>query len=175
MCYFASLDRYIGEGPNKEGGMAMDRETVLELFDRYADTVYRVSLGYLRSPQEAEDAVQSVFLKLLEGKGQAYPGKERAFLIKITINHCKDVLRAARQYADTPLEDLALAAPEEDRELLRAVMGLQKKYRSVVVLHYFEGYSYREISQFLHIGPSAVSMRLHRAKSILKKQIGGNL
>ena len=72
----------------------MEQETVLELFDRYADMVYRIALSYLRSPQEAEDVVQTVFLKLLEGGMIVYPGKERAFLTKVTINHC--TLRATR-------------------------------------------------------------------------------
>ena len=68
-----------------EGGAPMEQETVLELFDRYADMVYRIALSYLRSPQEAEDVVQTVFLKLLEGGMIVYPGKERAFLTKVTI------------------------------------------------------------------------------------------
>lgn len=150
----------------------MDRETVLELFDRYADTVYRTALGYLRSPQEAEDVVQAVFLKLLEGKAVAHEGKERAFLTKITVNHCKNILRSAKRYVDSPLEELALLAPPEERELFFAVMELPEKYRSVVTLHCLEGYSFREIAQLLHIGPSAVSMRLFRAKNILKQQFG---
>ena len=60
----------------------------------------------------------------------------------------------------------------EDRDIFHAVMEQPEKYRTVVSLHYFEGYSFREIAEFLHIGISAVSMRLHRAKNILKKQLG---
>lgn len=150
----------------------MDRDTVLALFDRWADTVYRVALGYLRSPQEAEDAVQTVFLKLLEGGVEVFPGKERAFLTKITINHCKNVLSAARRHESVPLDEVELPIPPEDRELLRAVMELPEKYRAVVTLHYFEGYSCQEIAQLLHTGASAVSMRLHRARGMLQKQLG---
>lgn len=150
----------------------MERETVLELFDRYGDMVYRTALGFLRSSQEAEDVVQAVFLKLLEGKAVAHEGKERAFLTKITVNHCKNILRSAKQYVDSPLEELALLAPPEERELFLAIMELPEKYRSVVTLHYLEGYSFREIAQLLHIGPSAVSMRIFRAKDILKQQLG---
>lgn len=150
----------------------MDRETVLELFDRYGDMVYRVALSYLRSPQEAEDVAQTVFLKLLEGSAAAYPGKERAFLTKVTVNRCKDILRSAKRYVDTPLEDLVLLAPSEDRDLFRVILELPEKYRVVVALHYLEGYSFREIAQILHISPSAVSMRLHRARGILKQQLG---
>ena len=150
----------------------MDRETVLGLFDSYGDMVYRIALSYLRSPQEAEDVVQTVFLKLLEGSAVAHVGKERAFLTKVTVNRCKDLLRRARQYADIPLEELVLLAPPEEQDLFRTMMELPEKYRVVVALHYLEGYSLREIAQILHISPSAVSMRLHRARGILKQQLG---
>ena len=150
----------------------MEQETVLELFDRYADMVYRIALSYLRSPQEAEDVVQTVFLKLLEGGMIVYPGKERAFLTKVTINHCKNLLTAAKKHEAIPLDEAVLLIQPEDRDIFYAVMELPEKYRAVVSLHYFEGYSFREISEFLHIGISAVSMRLHRAKNILKKQLG---
>ena len=150
----------------------MEQKIVLELFDRYADMVYRVALSYLRSPQEAEDTVQTIFLKLLESSTEVYAGKERAFLTKITINHCKNVLSAARRHETLPLDEAAQLVQPEDRELFHAVMELPEKYRIVISLHYFEGYSLREISQLLHIGISAVSMRLYRAKNILKNQIG---
>ena len=150
----------------------MEQETVLVLFDRYADMVYRVALSYLRSPQEAEDVVQTVFLKLLEGGITVYPGKERAFLTKITINHCKNLLSTARRHEIIALDETVLLTRPEDRDIFLAIMELPEKYRAVVSLHCIEGYSFREISEFLHIGVSAVSMRLHRAKGILKEQIG---
>ena len=150
----------------------MEREAVLALFDRYADTVYRVALGYLRSPQEAEDVVQTVFLKLLEGHISVYPGKERAFLTKVTVNHCKNLLRTARRHETVGLEEAVSLTQPEDRDIFLAIMELPEKVRAVVILHCIEGYSFREISECLHIGISAVSMRLHRAKSILKKQLG---
>ena len=150
----------------------MEREIVLELFDRYADMVYRVALSYLRSTQEAEDVVQTVFLQLLEGGVTIYPGKERAFLAKVTVNRCKNLLSAAKRHETVPLDETVFLTQPEDRDLFRAVMELPEKYRIVVSLHYFEGCSFREISEFLHIGVSAVSMRLHRARNILKEQIG---
>ena len=113
----------------------MEQETVLVLFDRYADMVYRIALSYLRSPQEAEDVVQTVAISL---------------------------------------DEVVLSVQPENRDIVHAVMELPEKYRAVVSLHYFEGYSFREISKFLHISISAVSMRLYRAKSILKKQLGGD-
>ena len=133
-----------------EGGAPMEQETVLELFDRYADMVYRIALSYLRSPQEAEDVVQTVFLKLLEGGMIVYPGKERAFLTKVTINHCKNLLTAVKKHEAIPLDEAVLLIQPEDRDIFYAVMELPEKYRAVVSLHYFEGYSFREISEFFH-------------------------
>lgn len=152
----------------------MKQEIVLELFERYADMVYRIALGYLRAPQEAEDAVQTVFLKLLESNIEVYPGKERAFLTKVTINYCKNTLSTATKHETISLDETALFLQPDDREVFHAVMELPEKYRSVVILHCFEGYSFREISQFLHIGISAVSMRLYRAKKILKNVLWRN-
>ncbi len=150
----------------------MERDTVLELFEHFADTVYRVALSYLRSPQEAEDAVQSIFLKLLEGNMEIFPSKERVFLTKMTVNHCKNLLSTAKRRDTVPLDEVPLLVQPKDRELFRAVMELPEQYRTAVCLHYFEGYSFLEIAQLLGIGASAVSMRLHRARTMLKQQIG---
>ena len=112
----------------------MEQKIVLELFDRYADLVYRVALSYLRSPPEAEDVVQTVFLKLLEGNFEVYPGKERAFITKITINHCKNILSAAKKHETVPLEETVLFAQPEDREVFHAVMELPETYHDPVFL-----------------------------------------
>ena len=154
----------------------MEQNIVLELFDHYADMVYRIALSYLRSTQDAEDTVQTIFLKLMESDIKIITGKERAFLTKVTINHCKNLLSATKRHESIPLDEVEgiLFSQPEDREVFRAVMELPEKYRLVVFLHYFEGYSFREIAQSLHIGISAVSMRLYRAKNILKSKIGGD-
>lgn len=154
----------------------MEQNIVLELYDHYADMVYRIALSYLRSTQDAEDTVQTIFLKLMESDIKIITGKERAFLTKVTINHCKNLLNATKRHESIPLDEVEsiLFSQPEDREVFRAVMELPEKYRLVVCLHYFEGYSFREMAQFLHIGISAVSMRLHRAKNILKSKIGGD-
>ena len=154
----------------------MEQNIVLELYDHYADMVYRIALSYLRSTHDAEDTVQAIFLKLMESDIKIITGKERAFLTKVTINHCKNLLSATKRHESIPLDEVEgiLFSQPEDWEVFRAVMELPEKYRLVVFLHYFEGYSFREISQSLHIGISAVSMRLYRAKNILKSKIGGD-
>lgn len=96
MCCFAFLNCYIYEASKKWRNRQMKQEQVLALYDAYADSVYRVALGYLRSPHDAEDAVQAVFCKLMEQKLSVYPSRERAFLTKLTVNHCKNQLAAAK-------------------------------------------------------------------------------
>jgi len=138
------------------------------LYDQYSNMVYRVALHYLRQPQDAEDAVQAVFLKLIEGRAKPEPGKERAFLTRVTINHCKDALRSAWKRKIEPLEHDIAFEQEQDLELFETIMGLYEKYRIVIYLHFYEGYTFPEIAGFLKISSSAVSMRIHRAKKILK-------
>jgi len=144
---------------------------LLNLFDEYGNMVYRLALSYLRNIHDAEDTVQVVFTKLIEGKAIIIPGKERALLTQITINHCKDVLRSFWRKRSEPLNESIAFTEEEDRELFSVVMSLPDKYRIVVYLHYYEGYSFSEISSFLGISSSAVSMRLHRSRNILKSKL----
>ena len=172
MCCLELLNCYIYEASKKWRNRQMKREQVLALYDAYADSVYRVALGYLRSPHDAEDAVQAVFCKLMEQKLSVYPGRERAFLTKLTVNYCKNQLAAAKRFVPDALDDLVLPAEPEDRALYRAVMELPEKYRLVVVLHCMEGYSCSELAGFLRVSVSAVSMRLHRARKMLDEQLG---
>ena len=148
---------------------------MMELFDEYSNMVYRIALSYLRQSQDAEDVVQTVFLKLIEGSIHPAFGQERAYLTRVTINCCKDVLRSVWKRRIEPLDDTIVFEQAEDRELFEAVMALPAKQRIVVYLHYYEGYNYSEITDLLQISPSAVSMRIHRAKKLLKDKLENEL
>ncbi len=130
------------------------------------DDVYRLALSYTRSKQEAEDICQTVFLKFMEQK-HITPGKEKAWLMQVTANLCRNLLKSSWWRKTAPLED----APAEDiprhNDLYQAVMGLVPKYRVVVYLYYYEEYSVREIGQLLHISQTAVTTRLARARQML--------
>lgn len=149
----------------------MEEHQIISLFRQYSNMVYRLSYSYLHSSQDAEDMVQTVFLKLIDGHAEPKPGKERAFLTRITINSCKDQLRSAWRRRTVPIEEDLTFQTSEDRELFHAVMELPETYRIAVYLHYYEGYTFPEIAAFLKISPSGVSMRIHRAKKILKKKL----
>ena len=144
----------------------------LGLFQQYKDPVYRLALSMTGSAADAEDVCQTVFLKVLETQPDLLPGKERAWLFQVTANECRSLWRRLKRRGTVPLDQAAeLAAPEEGA-LLRQVMELSPKDRTVLYLHYFEGFSTQETGALLHISQSAVTTRLLRARQRLKEQMG---
>ena len=144
----------------------------LGLFQQYKDPVYRLALSMTGSAADAEDVCQTVFLKVLEKQPDLLPGKERAWLFQVTANECRSLWRRLKRRGTVPLDQAAeLAAPEEGA-LLRQVMELSPKDRTVLYLHYFEGFSTQETGALLHISQSAVTTRLLRARQRLKEQMG---
>ena len=143
---------------------------VLELFDTYRDDVYRLAVSYTRSPEEAEDICQTVFLKLMEQK-HITPGKEKAWLMQVTANQCRSLLRSAWWKRTAPMDETLPAQPMGDLSTRAAVMALPPNYRVVVYLHYYEGYTAREIGQLLKLNTSAVTTRLSRARTMLRETL----
>ena len=149
----------------------MNRDVLLALFDRYHNAVYRLALSFTRSVPDAEDITQDVFLKLLDRTPMLQPGNEKAYLMQMCVNACRDLKRSAWHSRRSELcDDIVFTEPEENG-LFEAVMALPQKLRVVVHLHYGEGYSGAEIAEFLHCSPSAVSMRLHRARKLLRQRL----
>ena len=140
---------------------------VLYLFHRYRDDVYRLAVNYTRSPQEAEDICQSVFLKLLE-QNAVTPGKERAWLMQVTANACRDLLRSSWWKRTVPLETACGVSKTESDETRYLLQKLPPQYRVVLYLHYYEQYTTQEIAHLLKIPRGTVSTRLKRARDQLK-------
>lgn len=156
----------------------MNNEDVLRLFDTYADDAFRLAYSYLGSRHDAEDVVQDVFVKLIRSDISITKGKEKSYILTMVANKCRDFLKSADVNFKAPFEDASEVGSEEepdedDTEMYAAVAELPDKLRAAVHLHYYEGYSLKEIADILDIAPSAVSMRLTRAKEILKKRFTG--
>ncbi|MBP3312478.1 MAG: sigma-70 family RNA polymerase sigma factor [Butyricicoccus sp.] len=153
-----------------------DRAEVERLVNTYSDLILRVSYTYLNNTHDAQDICQTVFLKLLTGNRQfRSPEHEKAWMIRTTINACKDLLGSAWHSRTCGIEACAeVAAPEvEDGSLLAAVNMLPEKYRLVIYLHYYEGYSAREIAAMLGENAATVGTRLFRGRKQLKSILGG--
>lgn len=140
---------------------------VLYLFNRYRDDVYRLAVNYTHNPQEAEDVSQTVFLKLVE-QGELTPGKEKAWLMQVTANECRSLLRSGWWKRTAPLDDTVPAPQTQADETVQAVMALPPKYRVVIYLRYYENYTTTEIAQLLKVSQSTVTTRLSRGRERLK-------
>lgn len=139
---------------------------------RYSQMLLRLAATRLNDPADAEDAVQEVFLKLLTAQPAFRdPEHEKAWLIRATLNRASDLRRAAAN-RNLPLEEAAQAAvPERDGELLRAVRALPEKYSAVIHLHYYEGYSLKEIGRMLGLPAATVGSRLARGRERLRQML----
>lgn len=136
---------------------------VLYLFHRYRDDVYRLAVNDTRSLQDAETVSQTVFLKLI-GQTDLLPGREKAWLMQMTANVCRDRRHAGwwkRREALEPALEIPCTRENETISLLRQ---LQPQYRVVVYLHYYEQYTTPEISQLLKMPARTVSARLRRTR-----------
>ena len=156
----------------------MNNEDVLRLFDTYADDAFRLAYSYLGSRHDAEDVVQDVFVKLIRSDITITKGKEKSYILTMVANKCKDFKKSSDVVYSAPFDDAVEVGSEEeideeDTEMYEAVSELPDKLRAAIHLHYYEGYSLKEIADILDIAPSAVSMRLTRAKEILKKRFTG--
>ena len=147
------------------------RDRMEEIYKRHFDMVYRISFSYLKNPADAEDAVSEVFARLLR-KSPVFQsdGHEKAWLIRTTVNVCKDSLRHwwSRR---TPLDEgegPADPAPFAPDETLQAVLELPPRYKDVIYLYYYEGYTTREMAAILQKPHSTVRGRLREARLLLK-------
>ena len=144
----------------------------------HGGAVYRLALCRLQNVADAEDVYQDVFLKLLgQESGNWDPEYLKAWLIWATLNRCADLHRFRLRRPVLALEDIPeLARPADDSaaELWDAVARLPEKLRTVVHLHYAEGYSTEEVAALLEVPPATVRTRLRRARLKLKDLLGGN-
>ena len=145
-------------------------DDVIALFHRYKDPVYRLALSFTGSPADAEDVTQTVFLKYLEKRPELEAGKEKAWLLQVTANQCRDLWRRLRRRATVPLEEARAVAvlPPQVEAVAQAMEKLKPLDRAAVYLFYYEGYSTGEIAGMLRMNQSAITSRLHRARKKLK-------
>ena len=153
-----------------------------ELYERYATDVLRVAYYYLKDRQKAEDITQDVFVKLLTARPSLMEGKEKAWLLKVTLNKCRDSWRSAwykRIILGHPAFELFPAPDEfcslaEEQAMSESIGKLPTEFKEVVLLHYYQGFSVTEIAEILNIAEGTVSSRLSRARTKLKGMLKEN-
>ena len=150
---------------------ARQPDQVEAMIQKYGDMLFRTCLVMLQNQPDAEDAVQEIVLKyMLKAPVFDSSEHEKAWLLKVAANHCRDLLRFRSRHPQVTLEQLTeyLTDPENSG-ILDALMTVPEKYRIVMLLHYVEGYPTDEIAQMIGKTPSAVKMRLQKGRKLLKK------
>ena len=157
-------------------GLFQKNEQVFEtVYKSYADMVYRLALSYLNHKEDAEDVVQDVFTKYMCGIHLPMDAEhEKAWFIRVTINQCNDFLRRQKHRTHASLDEIT-EFPGHEQELPfmlhETLKNLPEKYKTVIVLHYLEGFSVQEIAKICHISVSAAKMRLARGRELLKEEL----
>lgn len=152
-------------------------EAVREAIDRYADMVKRICFIHLKNEADTEDILQTVFLKYaMSDVAFTNETHEKAWLIRVTLNACKDLLKSFFRKRTVPLDAYVEQNGIVDAahsEVLEAVLSLPEKYRRVVYLHYYEGYTAPEIAEILGIKENTVYTQLTRGRALLRDVLGG--
>lgn len=149
------------------------------MFERYTNLLYRLCYSILLVREDAEDAVQDVFLKYYRKQPTfADEDHEKAWFIRVAVNHCKDILRRRKLREFIPFSEVEELLAEKEAEaddsgVLQALFELTDRYRIVMILHYLEGYPVKEVARLCGISQSAVKMRLSRGREQLKERLKG--
>ena len=152
-------------------------EAVNRAIENYASTVKRICFIHLKNEADTEDICQTVFLKYaMNDKVFDSEAHEKAWIIRVTINACKDLLKSFFRKHTVSLDAYVEQGGVVDAahsEVLEAVLALPEKYRRVIYLHYYEGYSAADIAEILRINVNTVYTQLTRAKTLLRDELGG--
>lgn len=153
-----------------------EEETYIEVVEKFADMVFRIAYQNCFNKSDSQDVAQDVFVKLLSQKGRTFRDMEhiKAWLIKVTLNRCKDYSRFTEHRKEISIEEWDGTFLEDKQEVLPVLEELQREERTIVYLHYFEGYSIREIAQLLGKKQNTIGSKLGRARKKLGKLLEEN-
>lgn len=148
----------------------ISEEWILEKFNQYKNMLFQISFSYLGNKHDCEDIIQEVFIKLCYSAPKFDDEEhEKRWLIRITINLCKNQLKSFWNRMKVPIDGLEdFFSMEEEKEIISDIIRLPIKYKNVILLHYISGYKVSEISEILKLSVSAVKMRLKRGRELLK-------
>ena len=152
-----------------------------ELYEQYATDVLRVCYFYLGDRQKAEDVCQDVFVRLMVNAPQLEEGREKAWLLKVALNRCRDLWRgswAKRVVLGSPVFELIPAPDDRERKddedaMMVAVHKLPAAFREVILLHYYQNFGISEIARMMDLPEGTISSRLSRGRKKLETILGG--
>lgn len=140
---------------------------------KYKDLLFRIAFTYVKNTEDAEDILQEVFYRLLY-KAPVFENEEheKRWLIRVTVNMCKNHLGLFWNKNKMEITDIdGWGMTKEETGILEEVLSLPDKIKTVIYLHYFEGYRCNEIAEILNIKESAVKMRLKKGRDLLRIEL----
>ena len=152
-------------------GQKIGTEKAEAVFRRYADMIYRVALHNLDDPADADDILQEVCLTLLTKKIPEDEEHLKSWLIRVTINKCRDLSRSFWRRNRKSIDDYEDIEAEKPPEIMAELQSLSESYRNIIYLYYYEEYTVSEIAQLLHMNVNTVKSGLRRARDQLKKML----
>lgn len=144
-------------------------EKAEQVFREYADMIYRIALHNLSSSADAEDILQEVCLVLMTKPSPEDEVHLKRWLIRVTINKCKNFKRSFWQRNRQSIDDFSYITAPEKREMMEELYSLPENYRNIIFLYYFEEYTIPEIAEILEKNENTVKSSLQRARKRLKK------
>lgn len=148
-------------------------ENIRRIVKKYSTDIVRLAFTYVKNLPDAEDIAQDVFFVYIKNSPEFNDGShEKAWLMRVAINKCKDHLRSYWKKCIVPMPDDLSYIPKEDLTLLQTVLELDERYRLPIYLYYFDDYSIKEIAAILNINYSTVGTRLERGRNIIKNKLG---
>ena len=152
------------------------QKEILESYEKYYEMIWRICLVQFGNSHDAYDGTQETFVRLMNyNKSFRSEEHEKAWLIRVAVNYCKDVMKSSRRKNEIclesgePLENGIV--PEEYAEVYETMMELPGEYRVILYLYYYEGYLLKEIAEMLKINDSTLRSRFAKAKELMKEYL----
>ncbi len=146
-------------------------------YDKYSALIYRLAFQYTLNKATAEDITQDVFIKLfVNNKRFANDEHEKAWIIRVTINHCKNILQSKNnshlqlldtEHIDEHFENRSI----EKIDIQQSIKDLSQNERTIILLYYYEDLTTKQISKYLKMNENTVKSHLKRAKIKLKNNL----
>ncbi|MCD7748575.1 MAG: RNA polymerase sigma factor [Oscillospiraceae bacterium] len=137
----------------------------------HGDMLFRICLSVLGNDSDAEDAVQETAVKyMLKAPAFQSPAHEKAWLIRVAVNQCRDIGRSRARHPQTGLEQVLGYVSPESSGVMEALMELPERYKIVLLLYYVEEYPVKDIAGMIGRTPSAVKMRLQKGRRLLEEK-----
>lgn len=150
------------------------------VYNEYAKELYNIAYGYTRNRDDSIDTMQNAYVVLLESNKKFESNEHiKYFLIRVTINKSLDLLKSASKKRVIKNNDVVVNFPETKKEelpydLSEIVNTLPEKYKTIIILHYYDDMKIKDISNVLKISEPAVKKRLERARNLIKEIIERN-